>query len=264
MHHVLSFFLFPFSPPTRQIITKDIKTFFRDTTQWSQLFILAALVVVYVYNFSVLPLDRNSFLSFYMQNLVSFLNLALAGFVLAGVAVRFVFPSVSLEGRAFWILRSSPVSLKSFLWSTFWLGLLPLLVLGELLIGVTNHLLGVAPFMQTLSLGTVFLAAFGITSLGVNMGAIYPRFDYDHIARIPSSFGGVLYMMISLAFVGSLVLVEARPVYVVLVRSAQGLALDPFDRIVLYASFFLVIGLSTAAFLLPIRYGVRALESLED
>ena len=45
---------------TRVIVLKEIKTFFRDTSQWSQLILLAALVVVYVYNFSVLPLTRQS------------------------------------------------------------------------------------------------------------------------------------------------------------------------------------------------------------
>src|ERR1051325_11521959 len=41
------------------IMMKDIKTFMRDTTQWSQLFLLLALNVVYLYNFKVLPLDRS-------------------------------------------------------------------------------------------------------------------------------------------------------------------------------------------------------------
>jgi len=55
---LITFFTRHFSPQTRALIIKDIKTFLRDTTQWSQLFLLAALVVVYLYNFSVLPLDR--------------------------------------------------------------------------------------------------------------------------------------------------------------------------------------------------------------
>jgi len=42
----------------KQIISKDVKTFLRDITQWSQLFLLAALVVIYVYNFRVLPLGN--------------------------------------------------------------------------------------------------------------------------------------------------------------------------------------------------------------
>ena len=36
-------------------MVKDIKTFLRDSTQWSQLFLLLALIVVYLYNFKVLP-----------------------------------------------------------------------------------------------------------------------------------------------------------------------------------------------------------------
>jgi hypothetical protein len=37
----------PFPDVLRAIMLKDVKTFLRDTTQWSQLFLLVALVVVY-------------------------------------------------------------------------------------------------------------------------------------------------------------------------------------------------------------------------
>ena len=83
------------------IMVKDIKTFMRDTTQWSQLFLLLALIVVYLYNFKVLPLERSPMPAGTLRIVVSFANLALAGFVLSAVAVRFAFPAVSLEGRAF-------------------------------------------------------------------------------------------------------------------------------------------------------------------
>ena len=57
--------------------------FFRDTTQWSQLILLGVLVVVYVYNIKVLPLYTGEEVSFFLINVVSFLNLGLAGFVVA-------------------------------------------------------------------------------------------------------------------------------------------------------------------------------------
>ena len=41
---------------------------------------------------------------------------------MATVAVRFVFPAVSAEGAAFWIIRTSPITLRDFLWSKFWTG----------------------------------------------------------------------------------------------------------------------------------------------
>ena len=56
------------------------------------------LVVVYVFNIKFLPL-RGEGMTFFLVNVVPFLNLVLAGFVLASIAARFIFPGVSLEGR---------------------------------------------------------------------------------------------------------------------------------------------------------------------
>src|SRR5206468_1384666 len=97
----------PLTVAKREFVLKDIKLFFRDTTQWSQLILLAVLVVVYVFNIKALPLHRGEPVGFFYVNLVSFLNLGLAGFVLASIAARFIFPAVSLEGRQMWLLRSS-------------------------------------------------------------------------------------------------------------------------------------------------------------
>jgi ABC-2 type transport system permease protein len=97
-------------------------------------FLLLALIIVYLYSFKLLPLERAAMPSFYLQNLISFLNLGMVGFVTSAVAVRFVFPAVSLEGAAFWIIRSAPLTISDFLWAKFWSSLLPLLVLAEILI----------------------------------------------------------------------------------------------------------------------------------
>ena len=39
---------------------KDIKMFFRDTGQWSQVFIIGALIMIYVYNFKSIPINALS------------------------------------------------------------------------------------------------------------------------------------------------------------------------------------------------------------
>ncbi|MEI5604341.1 putative ABC transporter permease subunit, partial [Streptomyces brasiliscabiei] len=77
----------------------------------------------------MLDLDRIPYMSGLVKNAYAFVNLAMGAFVLSAVAVRFVFPAVSAEGSAFWIVRSSPVSMKAFLWSKFWTGLVPVLLL---------------------------------------------------------------------------------------------------------------------------------------
>ena len=121
----------PLSALRRTLLIKDLKVFLRDVTQWSQLLLLLALVLVYLYNFRVLDLARVPYMSGVIKNFYAFLNLGLASFVMATVAVRFVFPAVSAEGAAFWIIRTSPVSYRDFLWSKFWMGLIPVLLLSE-------------------------------------------------------------------------------------------------------------------------------------
>ena len=111
----------------RQLLIKDLKIFLRDVSQWSQLLLLLALVLLYLYNFRVLDLERIPYMSGFVKNMYALVNLAMAGFVMATVAVRFVFPAVSAEGAAFWIIRTSPISMHDFLWSKFWTGLVPVL-----------------------------------------------------------------------------------------------------------------------------------------
>jgi ABC-2 type transport system permease protein len=48
--------IFRFFPrPVRAFAVKEVKTFLRDQTQWTQLFLIAALLVIYIYNFDALP-----------------------------------------------------------------------------------------------------------------------------------------------------------------------------------------------------------------
>ncbi len=78
----------PLAPPARSLLLKDVKVFLRDTTQWSQLLLLVALALVYVYNFRVLDLDRIPYMAGMVKNAYAFVNLAMAAFVLSAVAVR--------------------------------------------------------------------------------------------------------------------------------------------------------------------------------
>lgn len=247
----------------RVIVVKDLKTFFRDTGQWSQLFMLLALIVVYVYNFSVLPIGGGAVGTFYLQNVVAFFNLALAGFVIAAIAVRFVFPALSLEGKTFWVLKSAPVPLRRLWWSKFWVGLLPLLVLGELLVCITNHFLNVSTFMLVLSAVTLFFLTFSIVALGMAVGVAYPNFTAEHSAKIAAGFGGVLYMVLCISFIGLVVVLEAWPVYVLFMSEFQRLPLSPAMWSSILSSFGCALALTLGVFWFSTRWGIARLEQME-
>ena len=245
----------------RGMMIKDIKAFFRDTTQWSQLLLLLALVVIYLYNFRVLPLKSLPLATFLLKNVVSYLNLALAGFVLSAVGARFVFPAVSLEGKAFWMIRSAPVSLRSFLWSKFWVSLIPLLLLAEILVLITNLLLEVGPLTMVLSMGTIFVLTLGITSLGVGMGAIYPRFGVANPASISTGFGGIVYMIVCLIYIGIVVAAVAWPAYIFLDAQLRSITLSNGFWFMAALVWVFLVFINCMAVWLPMRLGVRHLSN---
>jgi len=244
------------------MLLKDLRTFARDTTQWSQLLLLGALVVIYLYNFSVLP-SSFTFATFFLQNLFSFLNLGLAGFVLSAVAVRFVFTAVSSEGRAYWIVRASPLTTSRFLWSKFWTSLPPLLALSQILTWASNHFLGATTFMTVLSSITILGVTFGVVGLGVGMGAAFPRFRFENVTQIAGSSGGLLYMMAASAFVAAILFLEAFPAYLYLDARYHGVAIGAKAMSISTLSLACVIVLNVVAVWLPMRWGRRRLETME-
>ena len=252
----------PFEPRFRSLLLKDLRTFLRDTTQWSQLLLLVALVVVYLYNFSVLPANF-TFATFYLQNLFSFLNLGLAGFVLAAVAVRFVFTSVSSEGRAFWIIRSSPLTMEKLLWSKFWTALPPLLLLSQVLTIVSNQFLGATLFMTVLSSITILFVTFGIVGLGVGMGAAFPKFKFENVTQIAGSSGGLLYMIAASSFIAAVLFLESIPVYLILSADFRGVPLTSRALAASILSLGLVLVLNLFTVALPMRWGRRKLDAME-
>jgi ABC-2 type transport system permease protein len=246
----------------RSLVAKDIRTFFRDTTQWSQLILLAVLVAVYVYNIKVLPLFSGEEVGFFLINVVSFLNLGLAGFVLAAIAARFLFPAVSLEGRTLWLLRSSPLDLRSLLWSKFWVGVTPLLVLALALTIGTNVILRISGFMMVLSIATIVIMTFAIAAMALGFGALFPKFDTENPAEIPTSFGGLLFMMTATAYLGVMIALQAWPVYAIL-RAGRSGGIEPGMFTWLALSLAAAVTLSAFAIVLPLRMAVQRIEALD-
>ena len=250
------------SPSKREFILKDLRLFFRDNTQWSQLILLAVLLMVYLFNIQSLPLHSGERVPFRLVTMISFLNLGLAGFVLAAVAARFVFPGISLEGRQMWLLRSSPLDPRAMLWSKFWIGTVPLLLLAVIITVFTNWLLHASTFMMVVATVTIVLYTLAASALALSFGALYPQFGTENAAQIPTSFGGLVYMMSSLTLLAVIIMIEAAPVtdYLRDQRYAQqpvGITLG------LVASGLAVVAVCAAATIIPLRVGLRRIEMME-
>jgi ABC-2 type transport system permease protein len=254
--------LVPLRPPVRSLLLKDLKVFLRDTTQWSQLLLLLALAVVYLYNFRVLDLERIPYMGGVVKNVYSFANLGLAAFVLSAVAVRFVFPSVSAEGPAFWIVRGAPMGMKAFLWSKFWTGLVPILLLAEALTILSNEFLGAAPFLKVLSAVAVAFMCVALVGLAAGLGAKHPRFGAENLTQVAGSYGGIAFMVLAVLFIVAMVGLLAWPSLAYILHQYRGETIPPGRQALMAASLLAALVLSVVTFWLPMQQGVRALEEM--
>ena len=239
----------------RALFLKDLKLFWRDTSQWSQLFILGALVVVYIYNIRNLPLP-----TIYLKNLISIVNIGLAGIVMAAVSSRFVFSTTSIEGKYFWTIYSSPLDLKKFLWEKFFLYLLPLLILAEALVVISNLYLEVDGYIMMVSVIAISCITLGLTGMGVGLGAMYPLFRFEHVAEISMSVGGILYMILSLSFVGIIIMIGAWPVHV---HFQQKFLFNQIGGNEVYICYFAIFLITLLVILIPMKLAHRTLRVLE-
>ena len=193
--------------------------------------------------------------AFLLINVVSFLNLGLAGFVVAAIAARFVFPAMSIEGHMMWLLRSSPLDVRALFWSKYWVGTVPLLV-------VALPLIEASPFILTLTTITMIGITFALTSLVLGLSALYPNYETENVAEIPTSFGGLLFMMSAVMYLAGVIVLEAWPGALFLQSRFQGGSAQ-------VSSIPLVLGVSGALLLtilatwLPLRAGMRKVRSID-
>jgi len=244
--------------PGGVLAMKDARLLLRDPTQWSQLLILVALGGVYVVSVRSFPQQLPLF-----QNIVGYVQLAFQGFVIAGVGVRLAFPGVSLEGRAYWLLRTSPMTARQIVLSKYAGALPPTLVLA-LILSVTSALaLDLSPVIVFASVLVAVSSALVTTALGVALGAVAPRFTADNPAEIGVSPAGLTYMLVSVAYTLALLAVLARPAY------ASVYLPDVFPGLTYFATPLGLLALAgvlactVLGTVLPLRYGWSRLDRHE-
>lgn len=208
-------------PTTRAMIGKEIRTLTRDVAQWSQVFMMIALLFIYLYNIRMLPLGGDT-----RAPIIAYANLGMAGFVVAAICLRFAYPSISSEGKAFWMLQVAPVSYGQLLRVKVMVYALPLTAVALLLTAFANVLLNAKPVVWAFTLIGALLVAVTLVSLGVGMGGFAPNFNMENPLQVGLSLGGFAYMAISMTYVGGMMMLMARPVVRYFFWRAFGIAED--------------------------------------
>ncbi|HYK03712.1 MAG TPA: hypothetical protein VE974_18280 [Thermoanaerobaculia bacterium] len=234
-------------PPLRALLAKEVRTVTRDVAQWSQVFLMAALLFMYLYNVRMLPLGGDA-----RATLVAYANLGMAGFVISAICLRFAYPSVSAEGKAFWMLQTAPVSYRQFLRVKVFVYAAPLTLLSLVLTAFANILLDANGVVWAFTMFGASLLAVTLVSLGVGLGALSPQFHIENPLQVGLSLGGFAYMAIAMAYVGAMMMLMARPVMRYFMARALSLG-DGAGWLATLLPIVIALTLSAAMSVIPIR-----------
>lgn len=241
------------------LISKDIKTFWRDPAQWSQLIILFGLLFIYVSNIRTAAANNNTINLFIpkWKMIISFFNMGATCFVLSILTTRFVYPMLSLEGKQFWIVGLSPIKRSHIIWEKYWLCFGASFIIANFLMALSAFILNLEPQMRILSYITTTLLSFGLTSLSVGLGAMMPNFKEDNPARIANGIGGTLNVVLSLTYIGLTITLE-----ILMVNFGKGYILfGQINRTAAIAIGFILLNIITIY--LPIKLGIRHWNKIE-
>jgi len=247
-------FFVPFQ--LRQLIRKDVKTFLRNPSQWSQFVLFFGLLGLYVLNLPRFGLDS---LQPYWHSLVSLLNLGATCLTMATLTSRFVFPQLSLEGRRIWITGLLPMRRTLILWGKFVFAAAGTFAISAVLIALSDVMLGLPLWALGAHMVVVACVCCGLNGLAVGLGAIYPRLGTDNPAKIVSSFGGTLNLICSICFI----VLAITPVVVPLHFYMLGTWDAAQMAVRLPVALGLVVGVSAAVCLVPMLVGARAFARME-
>jgi ABC-2 type transport system permease protein len=187
---------------------KEIKTFFRSPDQWSQLLIIAAIVIVFVLNMKGIPLPHTS-----VKNFIAYLNLGMAAFIVAGLNSRFTLTTIPMESPGIAHLMASPFKKEKLLRFKLLFYIVPQMAVGFLLFFTGDIALHLDPFTR---IGGIIYLAPALPFITV-LALYYSLRIRETVPLTPQhlvmSRSGISYMLWSAVYIVAGMVYFVRPFF---------------------------------------------------
>jgi ABC-2 type transport system permease protein len=239
--------------PADVFARRDLWMFLREPSQWLHLGMMVVLLAMFVMSVSSLEMKTSQALLQAVTFIVVFL---FNGFLVASITLRFVFPAVSMEGDAFWAVRSAPVSLTKLYWGKLLAALAGVVFVAELLALLSIGLIRDSAPLLALSSVSAASVALALTSLNLGAGAAFAVYREKNPIRIASTQGASLTFLLSMMYLAFVVAVLVLPLHAHFEALHRGE--DASGTWILVPLAVIVAG-SLAVFALSTNVGLRAI-----
>lgn len=251
----------PINRHTRALIIKDLTCLVRDRAQSLQLILYLGIAAFYVVIFTFMSAAINLFPTA-LQLWWAFLgwvNIVLSGFIINAVITRLVYPAISLEGKALWILLVSPMDTGRLVRAkvSCWLPLIAFIAITLLFSGSLAIGLNLAASIYTLLVGLAL--SIGGTGLATGLGAVFAKFEWESPNQISAGIGTLVLLPLGLALVGLTAIPAAALLLITQVDKVREILGPNWSTGILFGSLVAVYAINWGAMTLACRRGAAAL-----
>jgi ABC-2 type transport system permease protein len=263
-HHIWAKILSPLSKQSRALVVKECKSAVRDVPQLVQIVLLLGLCGLYLYTLSfqhvlqeIVPAGKQKWWKFFLIST----NLCVESFVITAMGTRLVYPSVSREGRAFWILQTSPLSYRELLEVKFRTWLTIVLFVTSLVFGFAAYLLYSSMLVVILKICMNAVICFGLVGLGVGFGSYFADFEWQHPSQLIAGFGTLIYMLVGVGLIATNLILGSTTMYLGVVKGGFQPAQYPNIALLTALMALFVILANVFVSRLALHIGARSLEN---
>lgn len=204
------------------IFIKDINLYLQEEFNISSSGSIIFLLMFFVF---ILINIRNIIITSHSTHLFNTAMLTAIGYIISLIGLYFVYPSFSQEGRAGWIIFSSPLKRLSIYYQKIAASLLFILI-HTIVLCVVYLIL-----MHNMNIGIGFLAAYSIIvsiSLSIiftSLGTAFPNFAKRDIEDLSTTPGGLLSTLVAIFYIFSISMIYYNASSLITVISMIGISL---------------------------------------
>lgn len=227
-----------FQSQTNVLLRKEIAQFFREPSQWIHLAIVSLLTLTFIVSIANIDLKQNMP---FLQTVSYMVVLLFNAFLVASIALRFIYPSLSVEGPEFWAILSAPIRRKKILIVKYSAWFIPVFILAELLVIFSHMSLMAYPSLVIVASLIMFGTVYALAGLNLGAGGYFADYRERNPIRVASSQSATITFLLSILYLTIMVAMTFVPLNGFFSYILRGI---PFDEGFLYTATFVFLALS--------------------
>jgi ABC-2 type transport system permease protein len=248
-------------PKSRMLVAKDLLCQARDSKNIHQLLILVSLIIIYLFSIASLPLNWEGYAT-QLKYIIAFFNLGLILIIIASLCVRLVYPGVVSEGSTLWIMKTSPVTPKRYLWTKFLFFFIPVFVLGQVLTVFSSLFIGIEGAFILLIISTTALLSVSLVSIAITFGIADVKRGIS-VSQEQGRTGSTAHMLVSIILILVTLALEVIPLFLYFLKETTRIVFTQRAWIMIGGVIVAVVILNVFVAAFSMRKSIRGIGKLE-